>query len=245
MKYPFDFPKIRFDNPIDKVMERLDLKLKQLNPNQWKGTDPICGRGGLTLTKGLNKFYCHGCKAHGDVIELVRHIQGFKDVKDAAAWLAGPTVPEEQGAKATERSATPSVNLEEILKQLDADHEECGKLELTPHTLHHFGAGYKKAGMGRGNVLVQLHDIRGTLRGYISLGEPWLPKDIVPTEYLFNAHRLSQGEARLVSSPLEVLRLFEFTGEANAVAFLTPSATSLQLRFLAKVLDERSCTLAL
>jgi hypothetical protein len=68
------------------------------------------------------------------------------------------------------------------------------------------------------------------------------PNGFRPEAYIFNAHRVTEGELYLVRDPLEVLRVHE-SGVENVVAFLTEGTCAQQLEELASLLDSRHCDL--
>lgn len=248
---PFiDYAELKRRIPIEEAIPLLALSVKQ-HGQQWRGPCPTCKQGGdraLVITHGKG-FFCFGAKTGGDILKLVAHIRGGTD-NDAAVFLAGKkTVPEEQarGVKEATRSFQPASvnpNLEAIAERLDREHEECQKLGLSADTLKHFGAGYEKRGVARGHVIAQIHDATGRCVGYLGLNKPWYPNDITLTDFVFNWHRIEEGEIYLLRSPLEVMTAFE-NGIENAIAFLTPDLSSVQLKYLASLLDERGCQVVL
>jgi hypothetical protein len=133
--------------------------------------------------------------------------------------------------------------LEQIAAGLDAAHEECQKLGLSPETLKPFKGGYEKRGVARGNVIVQLHNQTGALIGYVGMNDPmWLPKDVKPEEHFFNWHRQQEGEVYVATHPRQVLLAFE-NGIENVIAVLTPSISPEQLRLLADLCEEKGCVI--
>lgn len=244
MPYKYDFAEVAQKHPIEEVMRRLKIELKEIKPNfQWKGRDPICKRNGFTVTVGKG-FYCHGCgEAKGDSIDLVVHIKKLSR-KEAAAYLEGDEPEEHRGVKDAGRSVhSAAVNnvLEEIAKRLDPSHEKCQELGVSPDTLRFFGGGFKGGNVGAGNVLAQLHDPKGVLKGYIGIDSPWFHKNIKPEEYVFNVHRLTPGPVKILPSPLHVIQAYHYTDDLNAVAFLSEEVQPLQGKFLMSLLEERNC----
>ena len=237
---PFlDYAAIKARIPVEAALPLLNLVLSQ-HGDQWRGPRPTCRGGGeraLVVTKGKG-FYCFAVKKGGSVLDLVQHIRGGT-VQEAAAFL---TVPEErQGLREAARSVPPSDRLEHIALGLEPNHEECQKLGLSPETLKHFKGGYEKRGVARGNVIVQLHDHRGKLIGYVGLGDPiWLPKDVKADEVFLNISRITSGEIYLAPHPRQVLIGFE-NGVDNIIAPLTPTLSPSQLRLLADICEEKDC----
>ena len=66
------------------------------------------------------------------------------------------------------------------------------------------------------------------------------PNGLSPAEYIFAAHRVTEGELHLVRDPLEVMRAYE-NGVENVVAFLTETVTAQQLEMLSSLMDEKKC----
>jgi hypothetical protein len=245
---PFiDYAELKRRIPIEEAIPLLGLSVKQ-HGSQWRGPCSSCKSGGdraLVITQGKG-FFCFSAKTGGDVIALTQHVRGGTS-NEAASFLAGrSTVPEEQrGVKEAVRSfQAPATNLAAIADRLDREHEECVKLNLSSDTLKNFGGGYEKRGVARGNVIVQLHSADGTLRGYVGIGKPWFPPDVNLQEFVFNWHRQDDSELYLMRSPLEVMSAFD-SGITNAISFLTPDISALQLRYLAELCEKRGATLIL
>lgn len=246
------FDDIKATFTIEQAIPMLNLSMRPVNTDQFRGNCPACKTTDdrkLVLTKSKGSFYCFQARKGGSVLDLVMHIRGGS-VREAGIaineWRGKATVPEEQrGVKEAARSFQPStVNLAQIADRLDREHEECQKLNLSADTLKHFGAGYEKKGVARGNVIVQLHDANGVLRGYVGIGKPWFPSDLTLTDFVFNWHRVEEGELYLMRTPLEVMQAFE-AGIENAISFLTPDIGAVQLKYLASLLDEKGSQIVL
>src|ERR1700742_1024512 len=97
-----DFEAIKRSTTIVRVAQMLNLNLKR----DTAGFRCPCpsGAGGdraIKITPGyankdgtLGAFYCHGCKAHGDLINLwahVRNIDNYQAASDIAAHFGGGT----------------------------------------------------------------------------------------------------------------------------------------------------------
>ena len=236
-----DYAALKARIPIEAAIPLLNLVLSQ-HGEQWRGACPTCKTGGdraLVITKGKG-FYCWAKETGGSILDLVQHIRECS-TQEAAAFL---TVPEErQGLREAARSVPPSDRLEQIAAGLDAAHEECQKLGISPGTFKHFKGGYEKRGVARGNVIVQLHNQTGALIGYVGLGEPmWLPKDVKAEEHFFNWHRQQEGEVYLATHPRQVLIAAE-NGAENVIAPLTIGLTPAHLRLLADLCEEKGCVI--
>ncbi len=165
-----DFVKIKEDNPIEGVMQRLGLDMKKKG-NQWRGECPVSKEGGeraLVITPEKGAWYSFGAKKGGDVIALVEFINGVKS-KEAAAWLQShETVPEEKVTRGEERGFKP-------LDYLEADHEAVIALGFDPTDADLLGVGYAKRGVMRGTVAIPVRLVDGSLVGYIGITEALLP----------------------------------------------------------------------
>ena len=66
------------------------------------------------------------------------------------------------------------------------------------------------------------------------------PKGFRPEQFLFNAHRVGEGELYLTRDPLAVLTAFD-AGIGNVACVLTETVSAEQLQMLAALMDERGC----
>lgn len=161
-----DFHQIKEDNPIESVIDKLELKLTRRG-KQYRGTCPSCNGSERALVVTPEKgFYCFDAKSGGDVLQLVAHINGC-DVKEAAMWLS-EAEPEEK------KKAAPS----EGFKPLDypeADHEAVIALGFETQDAVRIGIGYAKRGLMRGNIAIPVRLSDGKLIGYVGVQEAVLP----------------------------------------------------------------------
>lgn len=167
--YKLDFADIKANHPIEKVAERLGLKLKP-NGNTFRCACPS-GEGderGLVITPAKGVFYSFPAQKGGDVIALVQFVNGGS-VKDAATWIAGPrTEPE--------KSASPQAS--DGFKELDYlihDHEAVVALGLDPEDCKRIGIGWAPRGMMKNTVCVPVRDKTGKLLGYVGSTDLRLP----------------------------------------------------------------------
>ncbi|MBF0497300.1 MAG: toprim domain-containing protein, partial [Deltaproteobacteria bacterium] len=94
-----DKESLKLASPIDQVAKALGLKLKRTGSSSLSGNCPSGhgSEGGVCFTLDLKSqpdqlFHCFSCKAGGDVIQLVRFVQG-SSFKEATTWLAETFAP--------------------------------------------------------------------------------------------------------------------------------------------------------
>jgi DNA primase len=229
-----DFASLKEEVSIEDAASLLGLKLKD-NGKQKRGPCPACESGGdraLVITPEKNAFYCFAAKQGGDCISLAAHIRECR-MKEAAQYL------QEQYSTSTSDSTSNSKVPEErrvaseggergfkALTYLETDHEALEALGLSPETLEYFQSGYAPRGVLRGRLAIAIHDLTGTLVGYVGRAvkddqAPVLsfPKGFEPEMYVFNLHRV-EGELFTSRDPLDVLLAYENTGEDTMVSFL-------------------------
>lgn len=164
-----DFEQIKADNPIEQVAERLGLTLKK-NGNQYRGPCPSGAEGDrkLVITPQKGVWYSFAEQKGGDVISLVQFVNGVS-AREAAAWIAGDTVPEKKRTERTSperrgRGFSP-------LTYLEPDHEAVTALGFNPETAHQLGVGYAPRGVLKGTVAVPIRNGDGSIAGYLGLTE--------------------------------------------------------------------------
>ena len=233
-----DFAELKARVSIEQVFPMLDLDLKKKG-DQWRGACPVCDSSDRSLVVTLSKqaFYCFKAKQGGDLISLVAHVRGvgMRDAALAIAEFSGTvTVTEERNSNRSHGTVPPSARGQgeggrtlQPLAYLETDHEVLANLGLSQATLEHFAAGYAPKGILRGRLAIPIHDLNGELVAYCGRAvkdgqRPVLvfPKGFDPSLYVFNLHRITDGELYCSNDPLDVLLAFEHTGEDNAVAFL-------------------------
>jgi hypothetical protein len=100
--------------------------------------------------------------------------------------------------------------------------------------------------VNRGRLALAVVSKDGAVVGYagrmLGEGSPALsfPNGLSPAEFIFGAHRVTEGELHLVRDPLDVMRAYE-NGVDNVVAFLTEAVTAQQLEMLSSLMDEKRC----
>ena len=247
-----DFAEVKASHPIESLIERLDLKMNRRG-EQWRGPCPICHSGGeraLVITPSKSAFYCFATQRGGDVIALVAHIEGV-GMKEAAVWISGEGQRSadrpDPGTVPNERKGNEGARVLKPLTYLETDHPALRELGLSPETCEAFGAGYAPKGIMRGRLAIPIHDWSGELVAYAGRAvtddqSPALifPNGFRPEQYLFNAHRVGEGELYLTRDPLAVLTASD-AGIANVACSLTGSMSAEQLQMLAALMDERGC----
>jgi DNA primase len=215
-----------------------------------KGREPR----GFVVTPAKGLWYCFGGCGGGDMISLVAKMRGC-DEKDAARFIADGT-----GASSGNRTVPGSGNsspqpreerrrgfdAEAYAKGLDPAHAALAPLGIAPETFREWKAGYSTSSVNRGRLALPIASKVGSIVGYAGRavgGEtPTLsfPNGLSPAEFIFAAHRVTEGELHLVRDPLEVMRAYE-NGVENVVAFLTEAVTAQQLEMLSSLMDEKKC----
>lgn len=170
-----DFAEIKERHPIEQVAERLGLQLKK-SGNQLRGPCPSGAEGDrkFVITPSKGKWYSFAEETGGDVISLVAFVNNVS-LKEAAAWIAGDTVPEKKRSErpspeGTERGFRP-------LTYLEADHAAVEALGFDQADAARLGIGYAPRGILRGTVAVPIRTEDGTLAGYIGITEATLPTE--------------------------------------------------------------------
>jgi len=248
-----NFDEVRELATIEQIAARLGLPVKQ-EPGSLRCECPRHGGGKRSLTITLDKlsarnrskgvFFCNvPPKGGGDRIGLVAHCLEIGQ-QDAAKW-----VQEQFGGPVQEKPPKGTFDVDRYIKGLDPNHEALEPLGIAPETLQLFIAGYVSGGRNAKRLAIAMHDPKGDVTGFmgIALSEEDTPRIKLPDgmdarRVLFNAHRVKEGEVKVLQSPLDVIRASEFTDDQH-VAFLTEDVTSEQLEMLVSLLDERKCTL--
>ena len=249
---PFvDFAELKEKVSIADVLPMLGIA-RAGNSAQWRGPCPACESGGdraLVVTPEKQVFYCFATRKGGDVIALVAHVQGIS-MKDAALAIAEycGTVPvQESGNSNRTRNSNssdpgnstspPERQLEtkklEPLTYLNPSHAALEAMGLSEDTCSYFGAGYAPKGILRGRLAIPIHDPAGELVAYCGRAvkddqSPWLtfPKGFQPEQYLFNLHRIGEGELYCTADPLDVLLAYEH-GVTNMISFLVQKSENV------------------
>ena len=231
------------------VTKQHGLQLRACCPIH-KGGDP---RGFVvTPTKGV--WYCFGGCGGGDMITLVAKVRGCEP-KEAARFIAegtgtssgNRTVPgNSNSSPQPKEERRRGFDPDAYLKGLDPAHAALAPLGIAAETFRAWKAGYSTSGVNRGRLALPIASKDGAIVGYAgrSVGDesPTLsfPNGLSPSEFIFGADRVTEGELHLVRDPIEVIRASE-NGIENVVAFLTEVVTPQQLEMLSSLMDERKC----
>ena len=244
-----DFAELKAHTSIEQVLPMLDIDFKQ-SGDQWRGQCPVCnGKSrNLVVTKSRQAWHCFGCRKGGDMIALVATIHELA-VKDAAVAITdflgtGTSTSNRTSSRVTvphsERGEGQGTRTLQPLTYLETSHDAVERLGLSPETLEHFEAGYAPKGILRGRLAIPIHDLGGELVAYcgraVKNGQtPVLifPKGFDPSRYVFNLHRMEEGELYCSLDPLDVLLAFQ-NGVENAIAFLHRAAETNVVRLPAR-----------
>lgn len=244
-----DFQRLKRRVSIEQVLADKAL-LSQLRRGTGRLVGPCPVHGGdnpnafvVNLQKNLWRCFT-GCDAGGDVVELVRRLDG-KTYRQTAQYLAelAQCLP----AVEAERVATSSESFRPFPHRLrlQADVDFLRKKGIRPETARRFDAGlYCNQGFLEGCIGVRLHDPKGSPLGYagrrldsqlaVRCGKWKFPPRLPRNQLLFNFHRI---RSRLPASTLvvtecawSVMRLHQI--DVPAVALLGLHLAEPQERLL-------------
>lgn len=182
-----------------------------------------------------NVWYCFsGCGQGGDVIELVRRLDGVPH-HEAASRLAAmsPSARPEPSRRTAFRPFARSLDLDPDVPWLVAK-------GISPATARTYEAGaWRGPGMLAGCVAIRLHDLTGAPQGYAgrrmvcTTGGKWVfPPGFPKSEVLYGYHRVDPLAPQLVvvECPWGVMRLAQLG--VPAVALLGTSSSDRQVELL-------------
>ena len=249
-----DFQKIKEAAAVDQVVRYLGLSLKQ-HGDSWRGSCHLCKASdprALVITTSKRLFHCFKCKKGGDMLKLVAVTKGI-EVRDAAIQLAaccGVGLAPASNVKPAPATAPPSperkgFDAEKYAAGLDPAHAALEALGVSAETYRAWKAGYSPSGVNRGRLALPVCARDGTVVAYCGRAindeqQPALifPNGVAPTEYIFGADRVKEGELILVRDPLDVLKAYE-AGIENVICFFTDGISSAELQYLSALMDER------
>ena len=244
-----DFRRLRHV-PIEQVLAARGL-LSALRGRGRRLVGPCPVHGGdnptaFVVSRDRNTWYCFtGCQAGGDVVELVRRLEG--DYRRAARYLASLA-----GATTRLLLPPPTAATSDFVPftrrlPLDPHADLLADKGIRPDTARRFEAGaYHGRGFLADCVGVRLHDHRGRPLGYLARrldpeqalrhGKYKLPPALPKSRLLYNLHRTAGVRRRglvLVECPWAVMRLAQL--RIPAVALLGTHLSDDQTRLLADV----------
>ena len=127
-----DFERIRREHPIDEVAARILEGFKHRGPTTavaacpFHGDDPA--HANLHIQHGPHPrsgtFICSSCKAHGDVLDLVRQVMGFSTTREALDFLDGGRPLPEDRREEMRRRADENARRAAMIPALNVDLRE-------------------------------------------------------------------------------------------------------------------------
>ena len=243
-----DFAKLKERVNIEKILPMVGLDKLPRTKAGYRGACPFCDDPGtFTVTLSKSLFGCFHCQERGDMIKLVSLMQktSLPEAAEAIEKFVGGANEASHRATRPQRmqERKPGFDPAAYAARLDASHEALAPLGISSETFKVFSAGYMSGGINRGKLALPIHDRTGQCIAYfgrtLTNQSPALffPNGVNPSEYIFNAHNVEEGELVLVRDPLQVLTAFE-SGITNCVAFLSP-ITAQMLEMLANLMDEK------
>ena len=245
-----DFQQIKQAATADVVIRHLGLALKA-HGDTWRGACHLCkasDQRALVVTGSKKLFHCFKCKEGGDMLKLVAATKNIL-VRDAAIELAklcgvSLTPVEDRKPPAPQIAERKGFDAEKYAAGLDPSHTALEALGVSPETYRSWKAGYSPSGVNRGRLALPVAARDGTIIGYCGRAlsgdqQPSLifPNGLTPSEHIFGADRVRDGELILVRDVIDVLKASE-NGIENVVSFLTETVSSAQLQYLSALMDE-------
>ena len=257
MSVAVDFQQVKQAATVESVIRFLNLTPRQ-HGDTWRSACHLCKASdprALVITTSKRLFHCFKCKAGGDMLNLVAATRGIS-TREAAVQLAAfcgvEPVPAETGSRISgtvSGTVPPSPDRkgfdpEKYAAGLDPEHASLEPLGVSPETYRIWKAGFSPTGVNRGRLALPVFARDGTVIAYCGRAltveqQPVLtfPNGIAPSEYIFGADRVKEGELILVRDPIDVLKAFG-NGIENVVSFFTEGISSAQLQYLSVLMDE-------
>lgn len=249
-----DFKQIKTQIGIADVLSAYQLTGRLARKtNHLCGPCPVHGGDNPTAFRAdldRNIWHCFTACGGGDVIDLVRRIEGCNHVQAARILLE--MVPSlnrraiTTGFTKSQRRApfTPftfSIPLNPVHWFLQ------DKKKIRPETaIRHEAGTTTKSAFLKGTVAVRLHDLKGLALGYcgrrlepsmIDRTGKWLfPRHFPKSAVLYNGHRAKpyrQHGIIVVECPWAAMRIAQ-AGSGNVVSLLGSSASSMQIEWIVK-----------
>ena len=224
----------------------------QLKPaaGKLRGKCPICKCDDprmFVITPEKQLFFCFSEKKGGDALTLVSKVRGctVREAAEAIAAHFGAEKPHGSPPPTQEKERKRGFDVEAYAKGLDPAHEALKPLGIAEATYRGWKCGYSASGVLRGKLAIPVAAKDGSVAGYVGRAlkdeTPTLlfPNGLTPSEHIFGADRVTEGELYLVRDPLDVLRASE-SGIDNAVCFLC-EITPQMLEMLSSLMDEKHC----
>ena len=202
-----DFNHVKSNADVRAVLEALDIECIKQSGDELRihcvQPDHEDNRASCDVNTKNKAFFCHSCKAHGSILDLVAAHQGC-DLREASQEVAdicnipvsSRSHPQAHGkkhraAKAEKDEPLPSQSpepeaAEQVLfkpfttvLKLDTEHKFATDRGFTPEQIEQFGMGYQDRGMLKGRWCVPIHDIKGNQLGYTGrYAKKQIPKDV-------------------------------------------------------------------
>jgi DNA primase len=245
-----DFAAIKASVSIEQVANMLGVKLTA-HRDQLRGACPITKSTDprsfvITPSKGVYFSFKEG--KGGDALTLVSKVRGCS-IREAAEIIAAHFGAEKSNSpplpKQEEKEKRRGFDVEAYAKGLDPAHEALSPLGIGEETYRQWKAGYSGSGVLRGKLALPVAAKDGAVVGYVGRAlkdeTPTLlfPNGLSPSEFIFGADKVTEGELYLVRDPIDVLRASE-NGVENAVCFLC-EITPQMLEMLSSLMDEKHC----
>jgi len=248
-----DFAELKKSVPILDVVRMLNIEGLKPERDAFRGTCPMCNSKRTFVVTPGRGWYCHGCKAGGDIIKLVAAMRRLEPREAALAiqeHFGNDTAPSrtvhrapDQGHGAVDRAT----QLQRVLDRLQPEHQALQGLGISAETARQFESGYNPSGVQAKRYSVAIRNLSGELVTFagIALDREQSPRiafsSFEPASMLFNEHRIAEGtDLMLCRTPLDAILAVEQGAPIESVtAFLTESVSPRQLEILSSLMDQK------